>query len=364
MVWLTLQVAPKLFFFEDDMRAVAAYQGEHEVYHPSELKGVLWKHVLSHPTLLVSPIKSSDQAKEFGLLVQELTMGIHLTLSEYSDFGEQVFKNTRQNSQKSVQNGHALFGSMKNIPALVCGAGPSLLKLKKPLGLTLACGSAIPILSKAHIPFSAGVALDPHPLHAKFIQEGPYDAPLFYQNRVAPELVDLFSGQKLLIGARDFMSKKLGLDPIDPGWNAGTFGFVLAYLLGCDPIITIGIEGSDKADFAMGLRFIEEFKRAHPDRTYQKELCSFDLLTLPEAPPLIALSMQQIDKSLTRCQELIEALMIQGGNSPLHDVELQEEAGYKEVLSPIWDVWKPLIDGDDPLKKLLFLQTVCSALEL
>ena len=362
-----------IIFVEDDPDMFVALSKEgHDVISPYALKPKVWKHILDQPKIAISPLKSPEEGDRFRSDLAELLMGIHLTLSEWSDFGTRVLANTKHNLRHTVSDGSSLFGSMQGKPAVVCGAGPSLEKVTDIHGCMLACGSAMPLLTSRNIPFSAGVALDPHPLKEVFVQHGPYKHPLFYQNRLAPDLLDLAHGEKLLIGSRDYISRSLGLTSIDPGWNAGTFGVVLAYHLGCDPIVVVGFDGGEKLDFQMGRRFLTEFAKHHLDRTYinasdgdriegfeKREIPHWPGEMMPKATPLKeTLSFHYIEKSLSRSIALLDRLITKRGSDPLFEVELDEEVSYKEILTPVWDVWRPIIEEDDPLKRALFLHTV------
>ncbi len=165
--------------------------------------------------------------------------------------------------------GNDLKDRFKNIPAIICGAGPSLekhLNMLKDLtdnALIFAGGTAINILNHHHITphFCAGT--DPNDTHyARVLTQTSYEAPYFYTYRMFHQAVDLLHGPRLLVAKENakwenWFNKEFHFEdrhPIDPGHSISTICLSMAHLLGCNPIILVGMDLAitDKKAYARG----------------------------------------------------------------------------------------------------------------
>jgi len=180
-------------------------------------------------------------------------------LEEYLIYGAPFFKNFYLNllSLSSAYSGNSLFGKYKNIPAIICGAGPSLEKnihLLKTLGnkaLIFAGSSALNALAAAGVDIHFGAGIDPNPAQAERLSQLPnVNFPFFYRNRIYPPALKLIKGPKLYItgsGGYDiaeWFERQLNIqgELIDEGRNVINFCLEIAYALGCNPIITVGAD--------------------------------------------------------------------------------------------------------------------------
>ena len=171
--------------------------------------------------------------------------------SDYADQGLQLLENFKSNLSLETSLAKDLYGKFQNVPAIVCGGGPSLascqseLKRLQDTALIIGCGAGVEALLKMGIKPHFAAHVDPAPLH-KFTST---DIPVFYQLRTAADVVKKYKGRHLLVsGTGNFpletwVQKKWDLEPVfDGGWTVGTFGAALALHLGCSSITLAGID--------------------------------------------------------------------------------------------------------------------------
>lgn len=117
--------------------------------------------------------------------------------------GYQPFQNFVRNEKFLSQSfyANALKDKFKGIPAIVCGAGPSLQKaiplLKKLAGraLIIAGGSTLAALSSQGVPIHFGIAIDPNLEEYRRMKNSfAFDTPLLYSTRVHPDVFQTCSG--------------------------------------------------------------------------------------------------------------------------------------------------------------------------
>lgn len=181
-------------------------------------------------------------------------------LQEYLEFGTAFFRNFYLNSLKldKALLGNVFFDEFKDVPAIICGAGPSLqknmglLKDLKERALIFAGSSSLNALAYAGIEPHFGVGIDPNSKQAdRFSEMSKMKMPFFFRQRLHPEALDKLQGEKLYItgtGGYDiagWFEKKLEIgewEAIEEGRNVVTFSLELAHLLGCNPIIFVGMD--------------------------------------------------------------------------------------------------------------------------
>lgn len=150
----------------------------------------------------------------------------------------------------------SLYGKCRDTPAIIVGAGPSIQKnihLLKDLGqnaLLFAGGAAITMLGNNQIIPDLCAVVDPDPPFERFAAHKAFEAPLLFQSRASSQIISLFDGPKVClpptggIPLETWANERLKLDP-------RTFGSILtvsdvctrvAALLGCNPIIFVGID--------------------------------------------------------------------------------------------------------------------------
>lgn len=235
----------------------------------------------------------------------------HLNL--YKDFGADIAKSMFQHLTKErLIWGPSLQGVFEGVPAILCGAGPSLkealpwLKQVQDRVLLIGAGSAVQMMIEAGLTPHLAVAIDPNPPLSRYQKE--MEVPLCFQFQTSPEVVSQFKGQKLLWGTNElfpfeaFFMQALGLpESVMPiGTHAGTFASYIACHLGCKKVMLVGMEGcvsqgaqyafevdkstlltmdkearnfkgervQSKADFIQGAHLIEALIEAYPETTF------------------------------------------------------------------------------------------------
>ncbi|MCB1112136.1 MAG: motility associated factor glycosyltransferase family protein [Chlamydiales bacterium] len=192
-------------------------------------------------------------------LIYDLTMK-NAAIDEYMKFGYRFLLNffpnllTIADSYRATQ----LFGRFKGIPAIICGAGPSLKKNIdrvaecKEQAIIIAGGSAMNALNARDILPHFGVGIDPNPAQVDRLKTNKAEGvPFFYRNRMHKEAYRLIKGPRLYVpgaGGYDianWFDEKFGLDSdewLDEGHNVVNFSIELARAMGCNPIILVGVD--------------------------------------------------------------------------------------------------------------------------
>lgn len=185
---------------------------------------------------------------------------------DYADQGATLYQNFKENLLNLQYNAYSFFGKYKNIPAIICGAGPSLAKNGKMLkqfqdkGMIFAGGAALEALRSLGVTPHFGAHVDADPKHTFSSSE----VPLFYQLRTSYKSLQKSKGPKILapgngnFALETWVQKQLGMDtaPFDSGWTVATFCTALAMRMGCNPIIFVGMDFSTnkKHQYAPGVK--------------------------------------------------------------------------------------------------------------
>jgi hypothetical protein len=222
-----------------------------------------WNFALTR--LAVSSLHSYGKYR--GALFSELRHKIayeaatkNALVDEYMRYGASFYANFYQNMLclPGSYFGNRMFGKFPKIPAIICGAGPSLannLHLLSTLpdkAVVFAGGSAMNVVNAAGFQPHFGAGIDPNPAQFDRLSTNQaWQVPFFYRNRVFHQAFKLFSGPRLYItGAggydtAEYFEKKLGIhygEFIDEGHNVINFCVEIANFMGCDPIIFLGMD--------------------------------------------------------------------------------------------------------------------------
>ncbi|MCK4934177.1 MAG: DUF115 domain-containing protein [Simkaniaceae bacterium] len=403
--WLEEAKDRALIVLDDDLGCIAQFAQlesskiflEHPRFHicftehVESLKEILWKHVL----LPLEHFALDRQAKGYKKF-QEFHAAIHCVASEYSDFGVQVMHNLYANI-KCMDRPFEMPSKALNVPAVICGAGPSLercipqLKKLENKVIIFGGGSAMPLLSNRGINFHVGASFDPKPPLERFLAHSQFEAPIFLQNRLSHDLYFRIHGQRLSLGdngaypIESWIYEKLGMPRpcFDGGWTVADFMTKIALLLGCNPIIFAGVDlEDDKPDFKMSSNFLRDLKRLYPGRTFKNGVfegldAEYDIhgmlqlaLRLGRGPYAkkehLSSIFQEIVDSLEAVKRKTEMIISasNAGLKALFEIEMEEEIAFKNLLSPIWQIWKPILARDwqkDPkLLAPLFFQDIAN----
>lgn len=162
-------------------------------------------------------------------------------------------------------------GHFKDIPAIICGAGPSLaknihvLKNLQDKALIMAGGTAMNVLNGAGIIPHFGLGIDPNPAHYnRLISNTAFEEPFFYRQRMFYRALKVIHGERIYVtGAGGYrlpawFEEKLGIpqvNPIEEGHNVVNFNLAIAKELGCNPILIVGVDlaYSDNLSYAPGI---------------------------------------------------------------------------------------------------------------
>ncbi len=228
------------------------------------LKELYWDFILTQ--MIFSCLNSyKKKHREFYLDLKHHIIHAAATknalVEEYLNYGVSFFKNYYPNMLLLSESwkGTDLYGKFENIPAIICGAGPSLekniLQLKNHLdkAIVFGGGSALNALSSRGILPHFGIGVDPNPTQQyRLSSNKAYEVPLFYRNRMHVDAFRLVHGPRLYIpGAggydiADWFDEQFELKDdvewLDEGHNVVNFGLELANNLGCNPIIFVGVD--------------------------------------------------------------------------------------------------------------------------
>lgn len=246
-----------------DPQAYLSYFEDTEKEEES-LKEIYWDFILTQMTFTCLKSYGERYPDFFAELKHQITHAAAIKnglVEEYLRYGISFFKNYYPNLLWLPESwrGTHLYGKFENIPAIICGAGPSLekniLSLQGYLdkALLFGGGSALNALSSRGILPHFGIGVDPNPTqHYRLSSNKAYEVPLFYRNRMHVEAYRLVHGPRLYIpGAggydiADWFDEKFGLKDegewLDEGHNVVNFGLELAYHLGCNPILFVGVD--------------------------------------------------------------------------------------------------------------------------
>lgn len=244
--------------------------GDSQADHPRILKTDESEFSLQQivAQLLYLPFVYEDLAHPVLQRLARIQTEIHFRASDYLDQGVKLLTNFRSNLEQPTRLASDCFGRFKNIPAIICGAGPSLkevipfLKENQNRFLIVGCGAGLQALVSAGVQPHLTVQVDPDPYH-KFPKNS---AALFYQLRTSHEVLRQMQGPRFLMaGSGEFplersLEQKLGLEsPTDGGWTATTRGVSLVAALGCNTIYFAGVDFSaTSAAYAKGVQAPQE----------------------------------------------------------------------------------------------------------
>ncbi|MBX9923355.1 MAG: DUF115 domain-containing protein [Rhabdochlamydiaceae bacterium] len=181
---------------------------------------------------------------------QKIEWQVHLEASDYQDLGVQVFRNLYTNLGKLADRKSftSLKGCLQGLPAVICGAGPSLkdrvpfLRQAAERGIVFAGGAALEALSSFSVPIHIAAGIDPNPSYERCKMIGSFQAPFFYQSRFSHELLFHVQGPAFQVPSSSGLCLEEELFDFDGGGTVTTFCTALALHLGCYPIIFVGMD--------------------------------------------------------------------------------------------------------------------------
>jgi hypothetical protein len=181
---------------------------------------------------------------------QKIEWQIHLEASDYQDLGVQVFSNLYKNLSKRADRTSfsSLKGSLQGLPAVSCGAGPSLkesvpfLRKIAEKSVVFAGGAALEALGFFSVPIDIAAGIDPNPSYERCKMLDNFQAPFFFQSRFSHELLLQMQGPAFQVPSSSGLSLDLESVDFDGGGTVTTLCTALALHLGCNPIIFVGMD--------------------------------------------------------------------------------------------------------------------------
>lgn len=360
----------KIFFLETPLQVI-----------PIATK-IAWDAVLLQ--LEVVDISSSHDFSLFKKKVEEVHLAANLLLSDAADFGVGAMLNAKENSSRAARSILGLKDALKGIPAIVVGAGPSLEKHKslllnlKESAIVFSGGSA---LSKIGFCPHFSAAVDKDPLPSCLFPQSPF----CFSARVNPETLALMKGEQLLAAEShfSFLNWVMGEESyFESGWTVGTLLVSLAEFLGCDPIVSVGMdycyfdgrkyafEGIAKhdalvqvedqvtqEDWVMAISWLKEFQKKHPKTRFFNVGDGIEYFETVRLEDLDWKEQKNLDEKI---QEKIQSLPLVQPRWDLWEESLcrvrsqlmngeplnEEEPVYQHLLEPQWLLWRPVFERE------------------
>lgn len=227
-----------------------------------EIDSIAGNFLLKNSAFISLGFYNEVQRAEAIALKSKLDFSLHLKTgisAEYSTYGQRFYDNYYRNLFKlpDAYLGNELFGKFQGIPAIICGAGPSLakqlplLKNLKDNALIFAGGTAMNALNTGGVLPHFGVGIDPNPAQfTRLIMNQAFETPYFYRNRMLYRALNSVHGPRLyIIGSSgyqisEFFEEKFGMQGIfvSEGFNVVNFSLSIAHAMGCNPIIFVGLD--------------------------------------------------------------------------------------------------------------------------
>ena len=230
-------------------------KGDEEIF-----QHIAWEFVFLRFSYAVCEPQQTLIAQEFFAQLEHYHRGIDLLASDCEDMGLKVLSNAISNLQvlPRARLGQSLEGKCAGMPAIVCGAGPSLDLVASLLGklkdqaLIIAGGSAVRVLNAHGIhPHICG-HIDPAPPQRRFLEQDNFETPFFYQGRFSSHLLSTVHGPLLWMAdsgsypLESWLMAECGVfaERFDGGWTVSNFCTALAAHLGCSTILFVGMDFS------------------------------------------------------------------------------------------------------------------------
>lgn len=204
-------------------------------------------------------LQRSNHLQQIESSIAFQTYVISNIVNEQSSGGARFFLNFFQNLLELPDSFHAnaLFGKFAGIPAIICGAGPSLEKnfdVLKTLGdkaIVFAGGTAMNATTAADFTPHFGVGIDPNEAQlTRLMMNKAYTTPYFYRQRILHKALQSIHGPHLYVNGAggyeiaSWFEEKLNIagEEVAEGFNVVNLSISLAYALGCNPIIFVGLD--------------------------------------------------------------------------------------------------------------------------
>lgn len=201
-----------------------------------------------------------ELCQELGLALEVVSQSQTMIATQQLALEETIYDNFYKNIAKleGAIPGRDLYGKFAGVPAIICGAGPSLEKVVPGLreladrALIIGSGSALTALTNQGFTPHMGSGLCPDPMEGhRFWHQQGYELPLLFRSRIDQSALSYIHGPKIYSngceGAQrvaEWIEERLGIEgeAIDSGPSIFTLSCEWARLLGCNPIIFVGLD--------------------------------------------------------------------------------------------------------------------------
>ena len=343
---------------------------------------IAWQGVL----LPIEVAGSGEVFDRFKASLQETHLAAALLLSDGADLGLSQFRQRKERKPYPIRQGMKLKDTCRQIPAIIIGAGPTLQKNGHLLAdfqdkaLLFAGGSAL-----------NGIPVEPH-FAASIDKAAPYqqfkqipfwETPFCFQSRVSAQNFSLIHGEALWFpeSHHTFLNWLDGAEEgFDGGWTVSNFLTRIALLMGCNPIIFVGMDlcyqGEAKyahlpntvqpslmdveakvftqPDWLMARKWTEQVALAYPDRQF------IDAREggLPFASPIEKISLNHLalpsrGNLKEKVHQIVQGLpFIEGDRFEAWEKSLraceqsfdESEIVYEKLLLPLWQLWRAVFE--------------------
>jgi len=193
-------------------------------------------------------------------------------IDEYLKYGIVFYRNFYRNIRSLHESflAKTFFQKFSQVPAIICGAGPSLkhnlalLQTLKSRALIFAGGSALNAVSTNGFTPHFGAGVDPNPTYYyRLLGTSSISVPFFYRLRMQADALASVKGPKLYANGAggydtaEWFEKELGIEGkvVDEGHNVVNFCTEIALEMGCNPIIFVGMDlaYTDLQSYAQGV---------------------------------------------------------------------------------------------------------------
>ncbi len=283
--WLAAHPERRMIFFETDKRVIAQFfhleKAEKILNHPQVkifpcpvlptddqnalyeyfFTKFLWAYIGKTFAMTTLPVFQEKRKEEVVRFFNKFTQAVVTNEMSYHHLMRTSYKVTINRFQNSITElSHTplkpLENSCKGIPAIICGAGSSILKhiplLKeaREKALIFAGGTSVTVLNNHGIQPHASGIVDPDPNLPNFLMQTHFEHPFFYKSRSGCEIVGRHHGLRLLTqeihetSFNEWLSDEMqsSVDTTKNFWTVTDFLVQQACFLGCSPIIFIGTD--------------------------------------------------------------------------------------------------------------------------
>lgn len=275
--WLQQDSERQLVFLEEEPGIISSFLHRPEAIellsHPqlhlelfsrkaSEIASLAERFPMRRIEVAGLPSKKRKWRKVRLELLRKTTLSYALHLDRLH--GYQPFENFVQNVRRMASSfyANALKDAFKDVPAVICGAGPSLqqsmdvLRQVEKKALLIAGGSTLAALSSQGVLPHFGMAIDPNLEEYRRMKNSfAFEVPLLYSTRVHPAIFQTCNGpfgyMRAGIGGAPelWIEEELGLlDPLIGHFlspeSISVTGICVAWaqFLGCNPILLNGVD--------------------------------------------------------------------------------------------------------------------------